>query len=100
MALSIQQDTKYPGNGRWQWSVWVEGEHEELNRIDHVVYILHSTFHNPVRRINDRSTKFRLDTSGWGTFTIHAKAVHQDGSEETLQHDLVLAYPDGTPTAA
>jgi transcription initiation factor IIF auxiliary subunit len=100
MALSIQQDTKYLGNGRWQWSVWVEGEPEELNRIDHVVYILDPTFHNPVRQIDDRSTKFRLDTSGWGTFTIYAKAVLQDGSEEPLQHDLLLVYPDGTPTAA
>ena len=74
MPLSIRQDSAYAGGDRWRWSVWLEGPPEELDSIDHVTYILHPTFHEPVREIRDRSTKFRLDTSGWGTFTIHAKA--------------------------
>jgi transcription initiation factor IIF auxiliary subunit len=71
-----------------------------LDDIDRVVYILHPTFHNPVREVEDRGSKFRLETSGWGTFTIHAKAVHRDGRETPLHHDLKLVYPDGTPTFA
>ena len=38
--------------------------------------------------------------SGWGTFRIHAKATYKDGSDVELHHDLVLLYPDGTPTTA
>ncbi len=100
MALSIQQNQEYEGNGRWRWSVWLSGSPEELDSIDYVAYILHPTFHNPVRRIGDRTTNFRLDTTGWGTFTIHANIVHRDGHETPLDHDLVLRYPDGTPTLA
>jgi transcription initiation factor IIF auxiliary subunit len=74
--------------------------HETNWIVSHVMYVLHPTFHNPVRLVTDRSSNFRLDTSGWGTFTIHAKAVHQDGTETHLKHDLVLLYPDGTPTLA
>ena len=100
MPLSIRQDSTYIGGDRWKWSVWLEGASEELDTIDHVMYILDPTFHDPVREIKDRSTKFRLQTSGWGTFTIRAKVEHKDERETWLRHDLVLAYPDGTPTTA
>jgi transcription initiation factor IIF auxiliary subunit len=100
VALSIQQAQEYMGNDRWRWSVWLDGEPQDLDLVDHVVYILHPTFHHPVREVCDRSTNFRLETSSWGAFTIHAKAMLRDGREVTLDHDLVLVYPDGTPTAA
>ena len=100
MALSIQQNQEYVGSDRWRWSVWLNGTREELDSVDHVTYILHPTFHNPVRRVSDRTTSFRLDTFGWGTFTIHANIAHDDGHETTLNHDLVLLYPDGNPTLA
>lgn len=100
MALSIQQGQNYLGKDRWRWSVWLDGTTEELDAIDHVVYILDSTFHDPVRLVRDRSSNFRLETSGWGTFTIHAKAMLKDGSDVSLQHELALYYPDGTATVA
>lgn len=100
MPLSIEQSERYVGNDHWQWSVWLNGNPDELDSIDHVVYILHSTYINPVRRVADRATNFRLETSGWGAFTIHANIVHQDGHETALKRDLVLLYPDGTPTLA
>ena len=100
MAVALAQAATYAGSDRWEWSVWLDGPEEELDSIAHVTYVLHSTFHNPVRTIRDRSTNFRLDTSGWGTFIIHAKAKYKDGREEALQHELVLVYPNGTPTTA
>ena len=100
MALSIQQEARYLDHDYWKWSVWLEGAPEELDDVERVVYILHPTFHDPVREVRDRATKFRLDTAGWGTFTIRAKAIHRDGRETALRHDLVLLYPDGTPTLA
>ncbi|PWU08729.1 MAG: hypothetical protein C5B51_07405 [Terriglobia bacterium] len=100
VALSIEQSQEYVGNNRWRWSVWLNGSQEELDEVEHVVYVLHSTFNNPVRIVHDRTTNFRLDTYGWGTFTIHAKVMCRDEREIPLDHDLVLLYPDGTPTAA
>jgi transcription initiation factor IIF auxiliary subunit len=100
VALSIQQSQEYLGKGRWSCSVWIDGEARDLDTIDHVTYILDPTFHNPVRTVTDRATNFRLDTSSWGKFTLHAVVNHRDGSETRLHHDLVLVYPDGTPTLA
>jgi prokaryotic YEATS domain len=92
MALDIQQGFTYQGNDFWNWWIWLEGPDEELDKVDHVVYILHPTFPDPVRTINDRTTKFRLGTSGWGVFTIRAKVVKKDGEQIALSHDLVLKY--------
>ena len=100
MALSIRQSEKYIGNDRWEWAVWLEGSSEDLDNVDQVTYILHPTFHDPVRTVKDRISGFRLEMSGWGTFTLHAKILHKSGRETVLNHDLVLLYPDGTPTAA
>ena len=98
--LSIEQGAEYAGHDRWNWWVWLEGTPAELDEIERVVYVLHPSFHNPVREVDDRPSKFRLETSGWGTFTIHAKAFHRDGRETPLEHYLSLVYPDGTATVA
>jgi transcription initiation factor IIF auxiliary subunit len=100
MSLTIRQEAEYKGKDRWQWSVWLDGTPEELDDVDHVMYVLHHSFPNPVREIRDRSTNFRLDTSGWGTFRIYARVFHKDGQETPLDHDLELRYPDGTLTKA
>jgi len=100
MALSVQQGVDYLGKDRWRWSVWLEGTPEELDDIDRVTYVLDPTFHNPVREVADRQTKFRLEDSTWGAFTLYAKAVHKNGIETRLQHDLVLLYPSGEPAVA
>jgi transcription initiation factor IIF auxiliary subunit len=100
VAVSIQQDASYLGNDRWTWSVELNGTPAELDDVDHVVYVLDPTFHNPVREIRDRVTNFRLTTSSWGTFTLYATVIHRDGHETPLEHNLVLLYPDGKPTLA
>jgi transcription initiation factor IIF auxiliary subunit len=100
MAIRIEQDYLYSGDHWWKWSVWIEGPDDELDAIKEVVYTLHESFVDPVRVVRDRATKFRLDTSGWGTFRIYARVVTTTGSSRKLHHDLVLAYPDGSPTAA
>jgi len=93
VSLQIAQDAKYEGEDWWQWSVWIEARTAELDAIEFVQYTLHHTFAQPVRRVSDRSTRFRLNSSGWGGFTIYAKAVQKDGSEVMLQHQLKLYYP-------
>jgi transcription initiation factor IIF auxiliary subunit len=100
LGLSLQQNQEYQGSGRWRWAVWLDGPDEELDSVDHVTYILDSTFHNPVRSVSDRATNFRLETYSWGNFTMHARIDYRDGRENILDHDLILLYPNGEPTLA
>lgn len=92
----IAQNYKYEGDDWWQWSVWIEGSDDDLDKVDYVVYTLHPTFINPVQKVTERSSKFRLPTEGWGVFMIYARVVLKDSSEISLKHYLKLAYPDGT----
>ena len=70
--------------------MWIEGPTEEIEQVDHVEYVLHPTFPQPVRTIGERSTNFRLDCSGWGEFNIHAKITKKNGQVLHLDHWLIL----------
>jgi transcription initiation factor TFIID/TFIIF subunit len=88
-----QQSYTYSGDDYWDWSVWIDSDNaEKLDNIVSVTYHLHNTFYNPVRVIKDRASKFRLDTSGWGTFRIYILINLKDKSVVELAHDLVLKY--------
>jgi transcription initiation factor IIF auxiliary subunit len=93
--MEIQQSESYMGDNWWNWSVWIEGPPEELDAVEYVEWKLHPTFPNPIRRVADRSTNFRLDTGGWGVFMIHAYAQRKDGTTEKLRHYLQLHLPGG-----
>jgi transcription initiation factor IIF auxiliary subunit len=90
MALKTEQGFKYRGEDYWDWWIWIDGSEEELDQIDHVTYILHPTFPKPVRVVMNRSTKFRLDTAGWGVFLIRATVKYKNGRETPLTHYLTL----------
>ncbi len=101
--MDIRQSERYVGPHRgesdwWDWSVWLEGSPEDLDRVASVEWILHPTFPQPVRVVKDPATNFRLDTGGWGVFLIHATVHNKDGSQIKLKHYLDLHYPDGTST--
>jgi transcription initiation factor IIF auxiliary subunit len=96
--MKIEQDFKYQGDHWWKWSVWIEASDDDLDGVDHVVYILHPSFPNPIRTVKDRASKFRLEMAGWGVFDVHAKVVSKNGQATKLTHPLTLCYPDGTPT--
>lgn len=100
MALTIKQGFDYRDNDWWQWWIWLDGTDAELDQVEKVVYTLHRSFPNPVRTVTSRDDNFRLDAVGWGVFRIHATVHRKDGTTQKLQHDLVLEYPDGRPTAA
>ncbi len=95
MTIQIKQQTVLRGKDWWEWSVWLDGNKKELDAIDHVVYTLHPTFPNPVVHISDRKTQFRLDSSGWGEFTIYLQIHHKDGSTTKREHYLELKDTDG-----
>ena len=98
--LKIQQWEKYEGDDWWKWAVWVEGSDEALDQIDYVEWTLHPTFPNPIRKTHNRSEKFRIETGGWGVFTIGARVQTKDNSSIRLRHELCLHYPDGRETSA
>lgn len=100
MNLKISQDFEYEGENYWKWWIWIEGLVPELDQVHFVVYTLHPTFPNPVRKISDRSSKFRLTTAGWGVCQIYANVVLKDKREIRLEHFLKLSYPDGRITTA
>ena len=92
---TITQSYKYTGDDYWDWSVWIESTDKGLDIIENVIYNLHYTFPNPVQIIKTRENKFRLDSSGWGIFTIYARINFKDKTVLELEHELELYYPDG-----
>jgi transcription initiation factor IIF auxiliary subunit len=100
MSLTIVQSSTYKGEDWWEWSVWLDGPDAELDQVKEVIYRLHPTFPSPVRTVRNRKSGFKLSTGGWGVFTIRATVLNKDGKTTCLIHELVLKYPDGTPTTA
>src|SRR5690242_1595454 len=90
LSLRLMNDSKSTGEGRWDWSVWVEGADHQLDRIKYVRYVLHHTFIEPIRIVRDRASKFQLRSSGWGEFSIVAQLSLLDGTSEELERWLRL----------
>ena len=97
--LRIQQKDSYRGDNYWDWSVWLEGPASELDQIKYVEYRLHPTFPNPVRRVADRKSQFKLSSAGWGGFTIYAKVIFRDGSLHSIDYPLRLYRPVEEPAS-
>lgn len=94
LSNSSQPSEEQPTRAEYQyydWKVFVDEDAQVLESIDHVTYFLHPTFPNPVRTINDPSTGFALETSGWGEFEIRARVQYKDGSTESTSYKLDLS---------
>jgi len=80
----------------YQWRVFVDGDDSTLDRIKQVTYILHPTFPNPIQVVNDRGSKFALNSSGWGSFTMSIVIEFKDGKEEQAKYflDLGKKWPE------
>jgi TIR domain/YEATS family len=94
--LQVRSSARRNGPARWDWAVWIEGPTEKLDEIDHVDYILHPTFPQPIRTVRERSTGFRLDSRGWGEFLIHVEIATKDGQILDLDHWLTFRDTTGT----
>ena len=100
MSYRIGQDFSYSGNDYWRWWAWIDGEDPELDNIAEVTWILHPSFSQSQRKTNDRATKFRLETSGWGTFLLRAELALKDGEKRSLKRNLRLEYPGDSSAQA
>jgi len=93
MQLRIRNNWKYKGEDRWEWSAFIEDDGTDaLKEVEYVEYILHPTFRDPIRKIKDRASKFKLETEGWGTFKLKAFVYTKDGDKRKLEHAIVLEY--------
>lgn len=94
---NIAQKSKIK-DGYWDWTIYVKGPEDVLEKIQYVEYTLHPTFPNPVRIISERGLKpyaFPLSTSGWGTFTVKVKVYYRDGTYQQMAHSLVFSENSG-----
>jgi hypothetical protein len=96
MTIKAKQESHPESSRRWSWKIWLEGSNAELDRIESVVYQLHSSFRDPVRTVTDRAAKFLLSSSAWGEFMIYLTVNYKDGNSMNLQHWLRLHV--GAPT--
>src|SRR6516225_7467995 len=69
MSLDIRREATY-ADGRWDWSVWIDGPDVELDQVESVRWVLDPTFREPIVRVEQRQSKFRLDSSGLGEIEI------------------------------
>ena len=93
MALELKQRAT-PRKDRkdfWRWEVWLDGPDDELDKVEKVIYRLHRTFPKPVRNVQDRETKFKISSSGWGEFLLRAEVHKSDGEMIEMTHWLSLA---------
>jgi len=93
--LRLESDSRLIGDNLWDWSVRVVGPPQEMAEIESVTYRLHPTFPNPVQRVVDASTGFRLRSSGWGEFAIAADVRFRDGRVNRLARWLELRDETG-----
>lgn len=103
MTLRIEQDFEYIGDDYWSWRAWIVGDEAQLRRVESVRWLLHPSFSPSVVVRTDRSSGFRLETSGWGTFLLRAEVRFENGETAPLRHDLELEYPEAsvpTPVSA
>jgi pYEATS domain-containing protein involved in immunity/TIR domain-containing protein len=102
MALKIKQESKYKGgksSGWWDWSVWVDGSAAELSKIKSVTYRLHETFPQPIQVKKNRKENFRLNSWGWGEFTITVNIDTGEGKPIIRRHYLTLEVPPNSQVA-
>ena len=92
----IAQESHREGSAWWRWSTWIEGSPADLDSIEEVLWHLHPTFSPSLVPCRDRSTKFRLDSSGWGEFTLRATIATTQGESISLRHQLQLEAGEAT----
>jgi len=83
----------YLGEGKWEWTVFIQAQGDILKQIQVVEYTLHPTFPNPVVEVREPRSgphAFALTRIGWGTFEISIKVTFDNGRVRTLKHMLTF----------
>lgn len=79
------------GKRQWyKWKIFVDEQPGIINEIESVTYVLHPTFPNPIRIVTDANSKFALEESGWGSFTMLIRTNFKNGEEFEIDYFLDL----------
>jgi transcription initiation factor IIF auxiliary subunit len=94
--ISAANTSRYTGDGRWDWTIFIKATAQILGEVRCVEYKLHPTFPNPNRRVcslGDTKQPFSLRGSGWGTFEIPITVIFKSGKTRLLKHKLQFVSP-------
>lgn len=87
-SFETKQAVSKAAEGQWNWSVWIEGSNSDLDEVELVRYLLHASFPEPIQVRADRVSKFKLDETGWGEFTLKLEVKLRSGTTLRLRHNL------------
>ncbi|KAF9940086.1 hypothetical protein BGZ65_008326 [Modicella reniformis] len=89
----VVKGQKQHGFSMRKWKIYLmgidaNGEEEPLPYVDHVEYLLHHTFEQPLRKVTEYP--FALQEKGWGEFDMKVVLYFADKTSEpyVLEHDL------------
>jgi len=93
IKLRLRNGWKYKGDDWWEWRAFIDDNGSgDLEKVEYVRYILHSSFPEPVRRVDTRKGGFALEAEGWGEFKLKAYAHIRGADDVPLTHELKLEY--------
>ncbi len=80
------------GKNEWyKWRLFLDEPEDTLKKIDKIEYRLHESFPEPIRIIDNRDSKFALNSLGWGSFLVHITLYFNDGTEDYDSYLLKLS---------
>jgi hypothetical protein len=82
----------------YAFCLYIDAKAKVLDKIAEVVYTLHPTFPDPVRRHQNVETCFALQSNAWGIFDSTCEVHWKDGRVDGLRYRLDLrrnAWPMG-----
>lgn len=94
--VTAANTSRYAGDDRWDWTIFIKAAPEVLKKVRCVEYTLHPTYPAPNQKIcknRDPKHPFGLRSNGWGTFEIPIRVVFQNGRTYSLKHKLQFEAP-------
>ncbi|HEY3103624.1 MAG TPA: pYEATS domain-containing protein [Pyrinomonadaceae bacterium] len=93
MSLKLKNRWNLVRDDWWEWEAFIDDEGSgELNNVVSVKYVLHPTFVDPVRVVDNPVGGFRLKTEGRGEFDLVAYVQMKNEQPQKLTHEIELKY--------
>lgn len=86
--LKISESSKFSTSAGYEWKIGIDAASAVLDSISSVQYVLHPSYSNPIREVDDRSGKFALTFTGSGPFTLVANVQFRNGEMVSVKHEL------------
>lgn len=95
-TLQVQNTAHYLGDGVYKWKLYLKGDEDRLNTIDHVEYVLDPSYSVPLRKVGQegRSANFAISDKATQEFEVNVSIYYRTGEIERISHHVVLYTPD------